>query len=270
MLVSDPHEIHLPEGLSEKLGRKLKLPPSFTPGAGAQDPVNMFVTEVPNDSMRLDGVTVGLIYVDAKGDSSTRLVSLKQLWRGDVSSYVTGYCYLRSAMRQFRIDRIQSVVDPETGEILCSGDEYFDRLSSASQNPLRLSVWDEVKDGLRILSAFATVDDRLYKNEVLTIIHYAKTRAGKHGYEFDSVELKTIERIIKSLRPTAECAKEALWRVRKSKDHAVDILNSIKATCLADGKLNNEEIELIGLLDIKIIPYARQPEPSSSISKPNI
>lgn len=270
MLVSDPHEIHLPEGLSEKLGRKLKLPSSFTPAAGAQDPINMFVTAVPDDFMRLDGVTIGLIYVDAKGDNSTRLVSLKQLWRGDTGSYVTGYCYLRSAMRQFRIDRIQSVVEPETGEILCSGDEYFDQLSSASQNPLRLRVWDEVKDGLRILSAFATVDDRLYKNEVLTILHYAKARAAKHGYEFDSVELKTIERIIKSLRPTADCAKEALFRIRKSKDHAIDILNSIKATCLADGKLNNEEIELIGLLGIKIIPYDRQPEPSSTMNTSTI
>ena len=55
-----------------------------------------------------------LTYTDAKGETSERIVR-NPVFQGET---VRAMCELRAAVRTFRRDRIQSVVDMETGEIL--------------------------------------------------------------------------------------------------------------------------------------------------------
>lgn len=254
MIHSDPSQIHLPEGLSAKLGKPLRFPPEFTPSVGVADPAHMFVRMVPEDSIKLDGLVVGIIYSDSKGDASTRMVRLDKMWRNEDHVHLTAYCMLRNALRQFRLDRIQTVIDAETGELLGDGPSYFEEMIPNCPSPNRLQAWNEVKDGIRVLSAFATIDGKLYKNEVSTIVHYAKSRCKKHDYALTAKEEKTIAKLIQAMHPSEECAKEALLRVRKNRDHVLDLLNAIKATCLADGTLCDEEIAFMSILGITFYP----------------
>lgn len=56
-------------------------------------------------------------YVDAAGKESDREIIYKVLkTKIDGNSYMTAVCLLRSAVRNFRLDRIRFIVDVETGK----------------------------------------------------------------------------------------------------------------------------------------------------------
>lgn len=65
-----------------------------------------------------------LQYTDSDGELSERKILLQKVLGSERSNgelfvkYVQGYCYLRQEDRTFKIDRIQSLTDSETGEII--------------------------------------------------------------------------------------------------------------------------------------------------------
>jgi len=60
--------------------------------------------------------TVGLVYRDAEGDRTERIVTITAIVRDGARRDIFGYCHLRRRFRQFRADRIEGFFDPETGE----------------------------------------------------------------------------------------------------------------------------------------------------------
>lgn len=59
-----------------------------------------------------------ITYQDAKGDRSKRKIRVDSFSDVKELGLLKAYCYLRSANRTFRIDRVSSCVDIETGEVV--------------------------------------------------------------------------------------------------------------------------------------------------------
>lgn len=63
--------------------------------------------------------TLGIIYRDANEESTSRIVTIRDFVDGqDGPTHFQAVCHLRGALRMFRIDRVEGMFDPETGEIL--------------------------------------------------------------------------------------------------------------------------------------------------------
>lgn len=60
--------------------------------------------------------TIGLVYRDAEGERTERIVTISAIVREGARRDIFGYCHLRRGFRQFRADRIEGFFDPETGE----------------------------------------------------------------------------------------------------------------------------------------------------------
>jgi hypothetical protein len=73
---------------------------------------------------------IGMIYQDAKGDLSKRQVEVKKIFRSnDYRRYFTGFCALRAAVRTFREDRVNELIDLETGYRYENPTQFFDKYS---------------------------------------------------------------------------------------------------------------------------------------------
>lgn len=66
----------------------------------------------------LSSVVFRIVYEDGEGEITERLISLKRIEERPLATYLIGFCQLAKAARAFRTDRIQSLTDMRTGEIV--------------------------------------------------------------------------------------------------------------------------------------------------------
>jgi hypothetical protein len=63
--------------------------------------------------------TIGIDYCDTNGDDTRRVVTVRGFTNEpDQPTIMVAFCHLRRELRHFRLDRIESFFDPETGEVL--------------------------------------------------------------------------------------------------------------------------------------------------------
>jgi hypothetical protein len=73
----------------------------------------------------VSGLPFILSYKDSKGSVTQRLVTCQRLDSSAETLYLWGFCHSRTAVRQFRVDRIVEITDAQTGEILDSPLVFF-------------------------------------------------------------------------------------------------------------------------------------------------
>ena len=63
---------------------------------------------------------IGLVYRDAHGETTRRVVAISEIRGDDFSSpeIIVGFCELRGEVRHFRADHVEAYFDPESGELL--------------------------------------------------------------------------------------------------------------------------------------------------------
>lgn len=86
--------------------------------------------ELQENEKELDvvsGLALLLDYASAKDERSQRLVTCRKICMRAGVPYLTAYCHFRKSLRSFRIDRICSISDPATGEVLGEGANYLSR-----------------------------------------------------------------------------------------------------------------------------------------------
>jgi hypothetical protein len=90
-------------------------PPALPPSRPAPAPL-----DPPVDPSAPAYSRIGIVYRDADGEASRRIVSVGevQLDSQGRPAFIVGFCHLRHEVRTFRADRIESAFDPETGEFL--------------------------------------------------------------------------------------------------------------------------------------------------------
>jgi hypothetical protein len=73
-------------------------------------------------------VRAGIVYKDARGRISVRVVDIDGLYGPSVEriQYFTAWCHLKEDRRSFRVDRIVRICDPVDGGQLVEADNFFD------------------------------------------------------------------------------------------------------------------------------------------------
>lgn len=102
-------------------GKKPTLPPLWgkPPGVEPDDPDTIAPAPAPENGLQsIGGLLLEILYTDTHGNTSARRVTCRRLIERRGRHYLEGICHERRAYRCFRLDRIDEIIDPETGEIL--------------------------------------------------------------------------------------------------------------------------------------------------------
>ena len=109
------------------------------------------------------GVCVEIVYRDSRGREGARRITCRNLTRAKDVTYICAYCHERQAPRQFRADRVQMVIDPETGECLTAeaflSEFAIDRESDSGLTwglPVRTQA--QLTNALRVLAFMGRCD----------------------------------------------------------------------------------------------------------------
>ncbi len=68
-------------------------------------------------SSKITAMQLGLTYIDTEGKCSERVVNPIRVTKKDDRLYLTAFCNSANGMRTFRIDRIKTLFDAESGEL---------------------------------------------------------------------------------------------------------------------------------------------------------
>lgn len=126
--------------------------------------------EVVGDSV--NGLTVIIEYRDARGVPSVRQISCIRIENAKGKRYLRAFCHHRRALRMFLVERIDSVLDAETGEMLAGGGDYFEQFTddriTASQPGWGLSPIQraDLGAGLTVLTFLSRCDGEVHPNEI--------------------------------------------------------------------------------------------------------
>ena len=172
-----------------------------------------------------------LVYEDANGDSTTRVVRPRVVVLRQQQVYVSGVCELAQASRDFRADRIRSLIDLSTGEVpddptawIVGQVDLLGDTGSRTGRPRAAAdpgkqLKEEIKRGLRVLLALAVADGPLTEPEREILIAYAQVRAAMVGLP-NVVDLRSfVTGMVERMRPARDVAQLALRN--QSRDYRV-------------------------------------------------
>lgn len=106
------------DGRRRPAKRDAPIEPARHPPARHDD---HFRLHTPDVRMMIDG-RFTLDYADVAGERTQRVVDVKNLEIYGEQLYLNAFCHLRRDMRMFRCDRIASLIDQTTGEVIEGSD----------------------------------------------------------------------------------------------------------------------------------------------------
>ena len=147
-------------------------------------------------------------YTNGAGDNSKRDIDISHY---DGSCHLRGYCHLRSEPRTFRIDRVKSCVDRDTGEVVSDIPAHLRRKYESSPDYILEELYKKEKDTLRSFYFVGKADGQLRKPE-REIIHSVCNQLLKDHV----VPIEAIDRMINNIDlPSMHAFKLAIGRLAK-------------------------------------------------------
>lgn len=183
-------------------------------------------------------IPVGMKYEDSQGETTSRKIEVKKIYRSsDGIDYLSGFCYLRKAYRNFRTDRISEIVSLETGEIYRSPQAFIEQYGIFSTPQL-----EKLQIFIHILSYLARAD-RNFDDCELNIIS---------ALVDDYAQGESKERILSYARSHKPTKKDYLAEVEKlrffdRKDLSYLVIMA-ERLINADGKVTKKESEFFDVL----------------------
>lgn len=195
-------------------------PPSFTPKLPAVDASDY---EEPDDLEpdleSVAGIGCIITYEDTKGAVSIRRVTCRKLSNKGAVLYLQAFCHERTAMRTFRVDRIDEIACGVTGEVFPSADAFFERYEvsrtggAAVGFGLSVKLATDLRAGLNVLAFLAKADGRLCPDEAEAVEGFCRSFAMRYaGDEFD---FEGAGRYACELAPDAETFYTSLHRLKR-------------------------------------------------------
>lgn len=147
---------------------------------------------------------VRIEYADGFGEVTERTIQLQSIDREGGHVYLTAYCELRAAPRQFRLDRVLRAAEPETGRQIEDFAVRVEALAPDTPQPVRRPpppaaiaprpmpaagsdehrrVMRRIRPGLAVLMWIAQADRRVSDAEAAVILAYVgeRLRVSKSG-----------------------------------------------------------------------------------------
>lgn len=183
-------------------------------------------------------IPVGMKYTDAKGALTQRQVEVKKIFRSDDECrYFSGFCFLRESHRTFREDRIEEIMELETGEVYPAPRTFFDRygiFNSAKMEELQVIV--------HILSYLARADRKFIDEEKEVISKIISQYC--NDQQKDLVEDYTFNHKVTKKDYLSEVSKLAYMDISTVEF----LIRKAEELIKVDGKVTPKEQEFFGIL----------------------
>lgn len=121
---------------------------------------------------------VRIRYRDGSGSDTERVVHVRAFEPQGSNGLVIGHCSLRNATRTFRFDRMQRVVDEETGEIIPDLQKALNTEWEASPAPVMDMLYAQHQEVLKLLLYMAKADGAMRAAEVNVIAQHCADLTG--------------------------------------------------------------------------------------------
>ena len=216
-------------------GHKMGLPPRDDDFVASLDPI---------PGIDIEGVSVGILYRDASGTPSTRTIRCHRALRDGDLIYLHAWCLHRQDWRTFRLDRIVEVYDYSTGELLGRAAPFFTQLLGiAIEDPrTRIQAPLHFRDGGRVLLFVAMHDGDLHPAEMRVVVDFATARLRRVAPHVG--DPATAARLwMGNQVPSRNAALAALRGLAKDETYAADVADRMIEVMLADGTVNDAEME---------------------------
>ena len=147
-------------------------------------------------------------YTNAAGEISRRDISISHY---DGSCYLRGFCHLRGEPRTFRIDRVSSCIDRDTGEVVSDIPAHLRQKYESSAEYIVEELYSNEKDIIRSLFFVGKADGQLRKPERKII--YSVCRQLLKDKEISD---EALDRMINNIDlPSMHAFKRAIGRLAK-------------------------------------------------------
>lgn len=173
----------------------------------------------PVDATRpVTAMTFEVDYVDAQGVPTRRRIEVRSLSEYDGRLYIDAWCHLRRDERSFRSDRIRTMINCQTGEIVTDPRQHLRHAVRRHFEPGAdyKSVMAKAMPGLRPLIWIARVDHELSEAEMDVLVDFVRARdaLGARGAADRAWNPVVARRWIENARPVRDEALGALGKMR--------------------------------------------------------
>ncbi|MCY1707306.1 WYL domain-containing protein [Pannonibacter sp. SL95] len=221
-----------------------------------------------------EGQSFAIDYVNAKGEASTRRITVWAIREGaDGTPLLYARCHERKAMRSFRVDRIACCIDYD-GEVhddvatfLADNFGMTPQLVTftrpAARQPGSRTRWQEalahISPHAILLAAVGRGDRRFIQVEADEAALHCAEIAERASHAFDHDWMPRLSRYIARLRPPETAIAEAVEMLRnRSPQEITSALVACLAVMDADGKRHSAELALVNAIaeDLTGLPIA--------------
>lgn len=209
------------------------------------------------DGHDMEGVTLAIVYRDAKGTETMRRVTMHRVRVTERQAvYIACFCHERQATRSFRYDRIGGVIDMETGEIRPRDPFFADELgvcvpgTACARPDTGPSLFDQIKRTCRpdmiLLAGLSRCDGRMLAEEVDAILKHAQHVSADDDLWPEAEDIERLRRHVRHLRPDRDSLDRAAHAVADLPMHRQRrLLHACREVMDADGIQHPAEIDFI-------------------------
>lgn len=200
----------------------------------------------------LEGQMIEIDYLDARNASTHRRVRCGRCFTENALFYLQGFCLERQALREFRLDRVQSLIVMGTGEVFedahlwLESSNQLDELGAdeRSQNTVRFA-FRKVKSAVLTLMFLARYDGTLHMSETAVVDRYIDQYFRKPRARDVELKIRGCQRIARGLFPTAEELWDALGSlIEDGEAQCASVLLYLDEIIACDGTILPVETDL--------------------------
>lgn len=240
-----------------------------TPGSKMQDDAPESGEMIPVSA------NLKIRYQDAKQGRSERRIKVNRFYDVRELGLLKAYCYMRSDDRTFRVDRILSCVDTDTGEVVTDVRKHLQaklerKISPAPRTPkparqarpapspgktVAQQIIDDHPDLVRVLMFVAMEDGRVSRPKQQLIAAYLKRVLGDDRITDGAVAMLAAGQ----KKPTLTSFKQSVGRLVNGQDiNPVLVAGCCRFLAEEDGVITQDEKDALDYLDRRVMDRPRE------------
>jgi hypothetical protein len=197
------------------------------------DTVDMAVDALRADLAEGRDLAFRIEYVDASGKATERSVRVMSVDARGAGGSILAWCFLRSALRKFRSDRVRLMWWLDTGEVVDDPGQLLDQLADAAPDDAAVAP---LRAGLRLLAWVARADGHFDPREASAMVDFVEECAGR------LLNRQALMTEFRALYPSPAAARASMAAVRRwPTDRKRELRRAIEALMSADGEHSIEE-----------------------------
>jgi uncharacterized tellurite resistance protein B-like protein len=206
-------------------------------------------------------VTLKLNYRDSAGNITERIVDVKECETTGNQGHLIGFCRMRGAIRTFRIDRIISVIDLDTGEVIPALQQWVTDKYKHSATYSIDQLFADSYDTIRLLLYVANLDGRFSKQERELLRQFCINKAGNAD-----ISQSDLDRAFKYVdRPSKQAFKLLCGKLAKlEKTDREEIVSICKQIIASEKTISSVEMDAMAYLTKRLTTESILNERNSS------